>query len=120
MAFLFPLESRKARAHGPERGHGIRSGPAAPRQHTFFICHSPLIDHQTHTSHRPTTRPHAIMQYTFLALALAALAVAVPQKGPGAPGAGGPPGPLCPSIDTPLCCQLDLDEVVDSTCSARK
>jgi hypothetical protein len=30
------------------------------------------------------------------------------------------PADLCPALDTPQCCQVDVDGVLDLTCSARK
>ena len=27
---------------------------------------------------------------------------------------------LCPALDTPLCCQLDVDGIIDATCEARE
>lgn len=49
----------------------------------------------------------------FLALAFAALAAASPlveRQGPAA---------LCPAIDTPQCCQLDVLGVAAVTCASR-
>lgn len=57
--------------------------------------------------------PSITMQLQLLTLAFAALAAAVPrtqleQR-----------APLCPSLDTPLCCQLDVDGVIDTSCESR-
>ena len=30
------------------------------------------------------------------------------------------PADLCPALDTPQCCQVDVDGVLDLTCEARK
>lgn len=53
------------------------------------------------------------MQFTILAFA--AMAAAIPamiqERAPGS---------VCPALDTPLCCQADVDGVVDVTCEARK
>ena len=50
----------------------------------------------------------------FLILSLAALAAAAPSLKARAPLT------VCPALDTPLCCQLDVDGVLDLTCEARK
>lgn len=72
--------------------------------------------HQHHLTHQKT--PHqkpsnANMQFTILAFA--AMAAAIPamiqERAPGS---------VCPALDTPLCCQADVDGVVDVTCEARK
>ncbi|KAK4495885.1 hypothetical protein PRZ48_013153 [Zasmidium cellare] len=48
----------------------------------------------------------------FLVLAFAALAAAGPAIKLRAPIS------LCPALDTPLCCQLDVDGVLDATCES--
>lgn len=53
------------------------------------------------------------MQFTTLAFAaFAALTSAAALKRA--------PIDLCPALDTPQCCQLDVDGVLDVTCSPRK
>ncbi|KAL9529502.1 Cryparin [Sphaerulina musiva] len=51
------------------------------------------------------------MQFTILAFA--AMAAAIPamiqERAPGS---------VCPALDTPLCCQADVDGVADVTCEA--
>lgn len=72
--------------------------------------------HQHHLTHqkKPLPKPsNANMQFTILAFA--AMAAAIPamiqERAPGS---------VCPALDTPLCCQADVDGVVDLTCEARK
>lgn len=53
------------------------------------------------------------MQFSTLAIAaFAALSSAAVLKRA--------PADLCPALDTPQCCQLDVDGVADLTCSARE
>ena len=53
------------------------------------------------------------MQFSTLAIAaFAALSSAAVLKRA--------PADLCPALDTPQCCQVDVDGVADLTCSARK
>lgn len=53
------------------------------------------------------------MQYSILTLAFAAvMATASPVLEKRAA--------LCPALDTPLCCQLDVDGIIDATCEARE
>ena len=52
------------------------------------------------------------MQYSILTLAFAAVtATASPvlEKRDS----------LCPALDSPLCCQLDVDGIIDATCESR-
>lgn len=72
--------------------------------------------HQHHLTHQknPHQKPsNANMQFTILAFA--AMAAAIPamiqERAPGS---------VCPALDTPLCCQADVDGVADVTCEARK
>ena len=53
------------------------------------------------------------MQIKLLTLAFAALAVAAPRAELDKRAS------LCPSSKTPLCCQLDVDGVLDATCASR-
>lgn len=67
-----------------------------------------------HSPKNPPPKPtNANMQFTILAFA--AMAAAIPamiqERAPGS---------VCPALDTPLCCQADVDGVVDVTCEARK
>lgn len=50
----------------------------------------------------------------FLILAFAALAAAGPAIKLRAPIG------ICPALDTPQCCQLDVDGVIDASCESRK
>lgn len=67
-----------------------------------------------HSPKNPPPKPtNANMQFTILAFA--AMAAAIPamiqERAPGS---------VCPALDTPLCCQADVDGVADVTCEARK
>jgi len=60
------------------------------------------------------------MQFTtfaFAAFAAVASAVAIEKRSPLEQRA---PGDLCPALDTPQCCELDVDGVAALTCSPRK
>jgi hypothetical protein len=74
--------------------------------------HIAIISNQFTTN---TTNPStaANMQFSTLAIAaFAALASAAALKRA--------PIDLCPVLDTPQCCQVDVDGVTDLTCSARR
>jgi hypothetical protein len=85
--------------------------------HQLTIRSSQHYPFQT-TPNLNTTKPnqhnqHFKMQFSTLAIAaFAALTSAAALKRA--------PADLCPALDTPQCCQLDVDGVADLTCSARK
>lgn len=80
----------------------------------------------SNTSQSPSIHPHfpnpvkfrknqnAKMQ--FIILAFAALVAATPAR----LRAKRAPSDVCPAIDTPLCCQADVDGVLALTCSPRE
>jgi hypothetical protein len=81
-----------------------------------FETHQLTIQSIQHYPFQPTLNPHNQhfkMQFSTLAIAaFAALTSAAALKRA--------PADLCPALDTPQCCQLDVDGVADLTCSARK
>ena len=91
-------------------------GVAARTPLAFFInqIHSviaSILFFEPNHSHQFTSSTK--MQAKLITLAFAALAVAMPQPALDKRAA------LCPSLDTPLCCQLDVDGVLDATCASR-
>lgn len=83
----------------------------APSLQTTQLHFQQQQQHQHHLTHQKPS--NANMQFTILAFA--AMAAAIPamiqERAPGS---------VCPALDTPLCCQADVDGVVDVTCEARK
>lgn len=67
------------------------------------------LDQHHKTYHHPPTMKFSLFSLAFVAT-LSAASPAVLEKR----------APLCPALDTPLCCQLDIDGVVDATCEARE
>ncbi|PPJ58862.1 hypothetical protein CBER1_09269 [Cercospora berteroae] len=53
------------------------------------------------------------MQFIILALASLAAAGTIPAK-----LAERAPSDVCPALDSPLCCQVDVDGVLDLTCES--
>jgi hypothetical protein len=85
------------------------------------LIHSSVNSSQTTLQllSKPTGQ-HTTMQFTtfaFAAFAALTSAAAIEKRSPLEQRA---PINLCPAIDTPQCCQLDVDGVAAVTCSARK
>lgn len=83
----------------------------APSLQTIQLHFQQQQQQHHHLTHQKPS--NANMQFTILAFA--AMAAAIPamiqERAPGS---------VCPALDTPLCCQADVDGVVDLTCEARK
>lgn len=80
--------------------------------HIFQHC-NPLQSNQLSNQTFTTTTTSIKMQFTtFTIAAFAALTSAAAVRRA--------PIDLCPALDTPQCCQVDVDGVIDLTCEARK
>lgn len=117
---------RRGHGHGNQRYKYPHPAPvsilSSSQQRTITPDNTASLPTTTTTTPKPPHSPkktshqkssNANMQFTILAFA--AMAAAIPamiqERAPGS---------VCPALDTPLCCQADVDGVVDLTCEARK
>lgn len=113
---------RRGHGHGNQRYKYPHPAPvsilSSSQQRTLTPDNTASLPTTTPTPPHSPKKPHqkptnANMQFTILAFA--AMAAAIPamiqERAPGS---------VCPALDTPLCCQADVDGVADVTCEARK
>jgi len=89
--------------------------PAHPIQSSQHYSSPPTPNQPTNQTKPNQTKPNQTINMQFSTLAIAAFAALT-----SAAALKRAPIDLCPSLDTPQCCQLDVDGVADLTCSARK